>query len=115
MALEKEERRRSEEKEKAELEKQEAEKEAELATMSPLEREIAELYENNPNPNDTIDIILYAAIKDGKFDSSKCEALHILKEKMIELKKWVESSKKPQKDKKYRRTMEIIALLKGCG
>ncbi len=82
--------------------------------MSPLEREIAELYEIHPNPNDTIDVVLYAAIRDGKFDNSKCEALRILKEKMLGLKKWVETSKKPQKDKKYKRTMEIIELLKGC-
>jgi FKBP-type peptidyl-prolyl cis-trans isomerase len=91
-----------------------AKKEARLSTMSPLEREIEKLYEAHPNPNDTIDVVLYAAIRDGKFDSSKCEALQILKEKMVELKKWVESSKKPQKDKKYKRTIEIMGLLEGC-
>ncbi len=102
------------EEEKKREEEEKAQKEARLNAMSPLEREIAELYEIHPNPNDTIDVVLYAAIRDGKFDNSKCEALRILKEKMLGLKKWVETSKKPQKDKKYKRTMEIIELLKGC-
>ncbi len=110
-ALKKESERLAQEKAESDAK---AAKEAKLSAMSPLEREIEELCEAHPNPNDTVDVILYAAIKDGRFDDSKCEALQILKEKMVGLKKWVESSKKPQKDKKYKRTIEVVALLEGC-
>jgi CRISPR/Cas system CMR subunit Cmr6 (Cas7 group RAMP superfamily) len=77
-----------------------------------LEEEIKELIDNNPNPNDTDDIVLFNAIKKGQFDKSKLEALEILKEKMQKLGKWIETSKKPTKDKKYKRTLEVIEMIK---
>jgi hypothetical protein len=77
-----------------------------------LEEEIKELIDNNPNPNDTDDIVLFNAIKKGQFDKSKLEALEILKEKMQKLGKWVETSKKTKKDKKYKRTLEVIEMMK---
>ncbi len=93
---------------------QKKEEEAKLAAMSPVERKIAQLKKENPNPNETIDIIIFNAIKNGQLDDVKCEALHILKKEMITLKKWVENSKKPEKNKKYKRTLEVIKMLKEC-
>ena len=82
--------------------------------MSPFEKALYELQKNNPNPQETIDILLFNAIKSGKLQQFQCEALRRLKDEMIKLKKWVETSKKPQKDKKYKRTQEVIEMLKEC-
>jgi len=98
---------------KKEIEEEIRRKEA-LAKMTPLEKIINSLYEANPNKSETIDIVIYTAIKDKKLDEFKCEALQILKNKMIELKKWVEVSKNPKKDKKHKRTKEIIEMIKEC-
>ena len=102
------------EEEEKRLKKEQEEKEAKLAAMSPLERKIEELKENNPNPNETIDITIFNAIKNGKLDEFKCDALKRLKEEMQKLKKWVESSKKPEKDKKYKRTQEVMKMIEDC-
>ncbi len=92
-------------------EEEKRKKQEELSKMSPLDRKIIKLKEDSPNPNETIDIIIFNAIKNGKLDEFKCEVLKRLKEEMIKLKKWVEISKKPQKDKKYKRTQEVIKML----
>ncbi len=105
--------RREEMEEKRRIEHQRAE-EAKRAAMSPLERVIEELKEANPDPNATADIILFNAIKNGELDEFKCEALKLLKEEMQKAKKWVEQSKKPEKDKKYKRTQEVIRMLSEC-
>jgi len=105
---EKEQKALEEQKRKEEVERKRQE---ELSKMSPLDRKILELKEANPNPNETIDIVIFNAIKNGKLDEFKCEALKRLKEEMIKLKKWTETSKKPQKDKKYKRTQEVIKIL----
>ena len=94
--------------------KEEQELKEKLSKMSPLDRKIFELQQNHPNPNDTIDIIIFNAIKNGLLDEFKCEALKKLKEEMRKLKKWIETSKKPQKDKKYKRTQEVIKMLGEC-
>ena len=59
---------------------------------------------------------LFKCIEKGEFDSEKCEALLKLKELMQEENKWKESStaKKPEKDKKYKQTLQVIELLKEC-
>ena len=91
--------------------------EAILASLSPIEKLIHQLENEKTNPNETKDVTIFNAIQKGKFDcidNGKCKALKILKEEMIQLKKWVESSKKPEKDKKYKRTQEVIKLLKEC-
>ena len=94
---------------KAQQEKEE--REAMLASMTPLERKIEELKELNPNPNETIDVIIYKALKNGELDEFKYAALQLLKTEMQKLKRWVEKSKKPEKDKKYKRTQEVIQML----
>ena len=88
-----------------------AKREAELAAMTPLERKVEELKEVHPNPNNTDDIILYQAIKNGELDEFKCEALKLLKQVMQENQKWNEN--KPKK-KTYKRTQEVIAMLNEC-
>ena len=79
-----------------------------------LEEEIEELIANNPNRNDTDDIVIFNAIKSGKLDRFKAQALELLKNKMQELGKWVEHSKKPKKDKKYKRTLEVMKMIENC-
>ncbi len=101
------------EKQMAEEQKKRQEKEK-LAAMSPAEAKIYELIQNYPNPNETSDVVIYNAIKNGKLDDVKCEALKILQQEMQNLKKWVETSKKPEKDKKYKRTQEVMQMLKEC-
>jgi len=111
------EKRRAEEQRLRELAEQKEKEEAKLQKMTPVEALIYKLEKEKNNPNETIDITIYNALKEGKFDSieeGRCQALAILKSKMIELKKWVESSKKPQKDKKYKRTQEVMAMLDEC-
>jgi len=96
---------------KEQQKQQEAEK---LAAMSPADKKIYELIQNHPNPNETSDVVIYNAIKNGELDDVKCEALRKLKIEMQNLKKWVETSKKPEKDKKYKRTQEVMQMLKEC-
>lgn len=110
----KEAKRRQKEIEELQKIEQKKEEEAKLAAMSPVERKIAQLQKENPNPNETIDIVIFNALKNGHLDDVKCEALQILKKEMITLKKWVENSKKPEKDKKYKRTQEVIQMLGKC-
>jgi len=76
-----------------------------------LEKLIESLVKNNPNPNESEDIVLFNAIKRGEFDNFRIEALEILKDKMKTLGKWVEVSKKPKQDKKYKRTLEVIQMI----
>ncbi len=106
-------KKRREEREAQALAEQKAKEEA-LAQMSPLERKIEELKVTCADPNATVDIILFNAIKNGELDDFKCEALKLLKEEMQKAKKWVEQSKKPEKDKKYKRTQEVIGMLSEC-
>ena len=100
-------------KETEERAKEEANRKREeaLSTMSPIERIIEELIEVNPNKSETRDIVIFNAIKNGKLNEFKKEALYILKEEMIKSKKWVEKSKKPKKDKKYKRTLEVMKMI----
>jgi CRISPR-associated protein Csm5 len=107
-------RREEEEKRRKEEEEQKRKEAEKLAQMSPVEALIYELVTSHPNKNETKDIIIYNAIKSGKLDEYRCEALKILEQEMKALKKWVESSKKPEKDKKYKRTQEVIAMLEEC-
>lgn len=87
-------------------------REAELASMTPLEKKIDELVQNDKNtPKSTL---LFTAIKNNQFENERMEALEILKSLLIEEKKWKERSaaKKPEKDKVYKRTLEVIKMIK---
>ncbi len=104
------------ERERIEREKR-AKEEAMLASLSPVEKLIYQLEKEKTDPNETKDITIFNAIREGRFDSitnGRCEALRILKDEMIRVKKWVESSAKPKKDRKYKRTQIVISLLNEC-
>jgi len=103
--------RAREEEERLEREAKEK-REAELAQMSPLEKKIDELAQNDKNtPKSTL---LFNALKNNQFEDERLEALEILKSLFIEEKKWKETSKskKPEKDKVYKRTLEVIQMIK---
>ena len=109
LRVEKEEARKQE----ARLEREAKEKrEAQLAQMSPLEKKIDELAQNDKNtPKSTL---LFNALKNNQFTNERLEALEILKSLLIKEKKWKETSKskKPEKDKVYKRTLEVIQMIK---
>jgi len=108
LALEKAERERKEAEEKAE---EEAKKKAKLESMTPLERELEVFYESDKNTPNTTQ--LFNALKNSQFEENREEVLEILKSLMIEEKKWKESSiaKKPEKDKVYKRTLEVMKMI----
>jgi len=89
-------------KEQEELARQEA-----LSKLSPLEREVEMLYEENPSSPK--DILLYQAIEKGKFADNRKEALEYLCKLMKENGNWKESGKPP---KKVKRTQQVISWLK---
>jgi CRISPR-associated protein Csm5 len=78
-----------------------------LSKLSPLEREIEMLCEENPS--DPKDTVLYQAIESGKFEENKKEALECLCKLMKENGNWKESGKPP---KKVKRTQQVLAWLK---
>jgi CRISPR-associated protein Csm5 len=109
--LDKAKKEKEEQEEKAKREAQEKDK---LASMSPLEQKIEKLAKKEPNvPKITL---LLKAIKNGDFDEEKCDALNILKKLMKENKKWKETStkKKPERDKDYKWTLEVMKIIKNC-
>ena len=59
---------------------------------------------------------LFKCIEKGEFDSEKYKALSKLKELMQKENKWKEFStaKRPEKDKKYQQTLQVLELLKEC-
>ncbi|WP_457608174.1 RAMP superfamily CRISPR-associated protein [Nitratifractor sp.] len=97
-----------------EEERKKAEEEARIAAMSPFDRKLHELVTTHPNKNETVDIILFSTLKRGELDEFRCQALRRIKKEMQEHGKWIEKSKKPEKDKKYKRTMEMIKMLEEC-
>ena len=107
-------KQKAEEEEEQRLKKEQEEKEAKLASMSPLDRKIEELKENNPNiPKNTL---LFNSIKNGDLDEFKCEAIKLLKKLMLQYKEWKETTKakKPEKDKNFKRTQEVMKIIKNC-
>ncbi|MCH9739336.1 MAG: hypothetical protein K0U38_00640 [Epsilonproteobacteria bacterium] len=107
------EQRKREAQEQEEKLAQEAKKkrEREVASMTPLEKEIDELVQNDENtPKSTL---LFTALKNNQFENERLEALEVLKSLLIEEKKWkeVSTAKKPEKDKVYKRTLEIMKMI----
>jgi len=81
-----------------------------LSSLSPLQRKIEEI----PSENGSKIAPLLRAIKNGDFDEDKKKALEELKKIMVEEKVWVEQSKakKPDKDKKHKRTIEVMEMMR---
>lgn len=109
-AIKRQEVRDKEERKKAEAV---AKREAELAQMSPLEKKLDELVENDKANTPKTTLILNA-LKNNYFeDSDRLEALNVLKKLLIQEKKWKEKStaKKPEKDKSYQQTLLVKKMI----
>ena len=109
-AIKRQEARDKEERKKAEAV---AKREAELAQMSPLEKKLDELVENDKANTPKTTLILNA-LKNNYFeDSDRLEALNVLKKLLIQEKKWKEKStaKKPEKDKAYQQTLLVKKMI----
>lgn len=95
------------------IEEAKEKREAEIASMTPLEKEIDILVHSEPGiPKSTL---ILKGVENGSF-SNKCEALQLLKDLLVQEKSWVEISKakKPEKDIKYQKTLRVIKLLQEC-
>ena len=80
--------------------------------MTPVEQKLEELVQND-RANTPKTTLLLNAIKNNIFKDERLEALNLLKELLIKEKKWKEkpTAKNPQKDKNYKRTVEIIKMI----
>lgn len=94
-----------------------AQREAELAKLSPLEREIAELLEQRPDKNQTEISAVISAVKQGRWKGEdKIAVANWLKVRMQATKgQWKETSqaKRPEKDKEYQNTLKVKEWLEG--
>ena len=82
-----------------------------INSLTPVDKKLLNFYNDNNMPKSTL---LLKAIKEGIFDDIKYDALVELKDIMQNENVWKEisSSKKPEKDKNYQRTLEVLTLLK---
>ena len=106
---EKEERLLAEQREKEEKAKK---REEELSKLSPLEKQLEEMVEND-KANTPKSTLLHKAIENGDLKKD-LESLELLKKILIDEKKWKKTTqaKKPEKDKNYQRTLKIDKSLK---
>ncbi|MBD3795820.1 MAG: hypothetical protein IE881_07830 [Epsilonproteobacteria bacterium] len=104
----KEQKKLQEQKEAEEKVKLEQER---LSLLSPLELKLDELYAQNKSMPKTT--LILQNIKNGKLDEFRDEALKLLEKLMKENKEWKEkpTGKKPEKDKKYQKTLEVKKLM----
>lgn len=106
----------AEHREKAEREERERQREAELNTLSPVDRAIRECLDARKDPNLGEIPALKNAIKAGQFpDEMKCGIALRLREMMQAAKKWKESTqaKKPEKDNDYQDTLLVKSWIEG--
>jgi len=89
-----------------------AKREAELEAMSPLEREIDELIQNDKN-NTPQNTLILKALEDGVLKTRPNEVLDFLKSLMVNEKKWIEVSKakNPKKDKDHQKTIKVLKMI----
>jgi hypothetical protein len=80
-------------------------------SFSPIERKLLSYNNKSSIPKTTL---LLNAIKEGIFDDMKSEVLAELKRIMIDENSWKETTnaKNPDKDKNYKRTLQVINLMK---
>ena len=87
-----------------------------LATLPPIEREMAKLIQGNNDPQKKGYLVLLDAVKNhaGWQSEDKKIVLNRIKAMMQECDDWKETSqkKKPKQDKPYQRTLEVMRLLK---
>ena len=94
--------------------KQAEQREAALASLSPLDRAIAEIIEARPQSQPELNA-LYSAFKKGQWHGD--DAVGVAKRLQAEMKTanlWREKSekKKPEKDKPYQMTLAVLAALR---
>ena len=82
-----------------------------LDSFSPIEQKLLSYNNKSSIPKTTL---LLNAIKEGIFDDMKSEVLAELKRIMIDENSWKETTnaKNPDKDKNYKRTLQVINLMK---
>lgn len=84
------------------------------AQMSPLEQSIEELLKANPLQADYVTLL--QALQKDHFDRDEDKKIvaQSIRQRMIEAKIWKETTKakKPEKDKDYQRTQEVLKYLK---
>jgi CRISPR-associated protein Cmr6 len=93
-----------------------AQRQAELAQLSPLERELREFLDARPDKNQSELSALLSALKQGKWQGNdKIEIARQAERLMRGANKWKEKSekKKPEKDHDYQDTLRVMAWLRG--
>ena len=91
---------------------QELDEQARIATLSPLEQEIEEVAKANPNEAKHLTVLKALKSRRWHGDESKQVAKYVQRW-MMEAKIWKEKTeaKKPEKDKDYQRTLEVMKFL----
>lgn len=94
------------------IEEIDLEKQKYFESLNPIDQRLWHFSQNHSSTPKTT--LLLNAIKNREFDDMKQEALIELKKLMISENLWKESStaKNPSKDKNYKRTLEIISMMK---
>lgn len=92
-----------------ELAQKEAEKKEKerLASLSPFDLKIDEIYKNYPDKNASKSVMIFQAFENSQLNDFKLELLTLVKELMISEKTW----DKPNKKSAYKRTLKIMELL----
>lgn len=94
--------------------KKEADEKVRVESLSPLDKIIDEQMKKNTNvPKQTV---ILNGINQGVYDAFKCDALSILKKEMEDSGKWKPETKakKPEKDKDYQKTLQVLEMIKNC-
>lgn len=115
-AREREVARRQAQAEVAQRARQEAARQAELAQLSPIDREIRELVDARPDRNQSELSVLLGALKRGQWSGEHRIAVAERARSMMQAaKKWKEKSEKknPDKDNDYQDTLKVMAWIKG--
>lgn len=111
-----EEARRQAQAEAVQRARQEAARQAELAQLSPIDREIRELVDARPDRNQSELSVLLGALKRGQWSGEHRIAVAERARSMMQAaKKWKEKSEKknPDKDNDYQDTLKVMAWIKG--
>jgi len=90
--------------------------EARLAALSPLDRSIEEVLQKDADPNKKLSIKLFEALKSGRWNGDDTRLVaESIRDRMRKEGEWRENPDpaKAKKDKAIKRTLEVMAFLKG--
>ncbi|NEV64435.1 type III-B CRISPR module RAMP protein Cmr6 [Thiorhodococcus minor] len=94
--------------------REEAERERRLAQLSPMERSIAEALAEKVDRGLSEGVYLVQLLEAGRWQGDEGRAVAaIVRDRLKDEKKWKEATKKPDKDKDYKRTQTILKILSG--